>query len=160
MTSSDPNAVARALGRIPSGLFIATTVVDGERAGCLVSFVMQAGLEPPTVSLAIGRDRPFLDQVRRSGRFALSILDEHSRRAMAPFTKRPKPGETPFDKLAVGVSPAGLPVLADALAWIEGRVSGEHATGDHVIVFGEVVAAGVAREGEPHVHLRRNGLSY
>lgn len=160
MTVPESSAVARALGRIPSGLFIATTVIDGRRSGCLVSFVMQAGLEPPTVSLAIGRDRPFLDDVRRSGRFALSILDEHSRRAMATFTKRPKPGETPFDKLAVSATPSGLPVLTDALAWIEGRLCGEHATSDHVIVFAEVVAAGVAREGDPHVHLRRNGLGY
>ena len=102
----------------------------------------------------------FLDDVRRSGRFALSILDERSRRAMTVFTRRPRGDESPFDKVAISSTGSGLPVLSDALAWLEGRVLGEHATADHVILFAEVVSAGVAREGEPHVHLRRNGLGY
>jgi flavin reductase (DIM6/NTAB) family NADH-FMN oxidoreductase RutF len=160
MPAPDPSPIARALGRIPSGLFIATTEVDGRRSGCLVSFVMQAGLEPPIVSLAIARDRSFLDDVRRSGRFALSVLDERSRRAMTVFTRRGRADESPFDKLAISTTRSGLPVLDDALAWLEGHVRGEHATPDHVILFAEVVAAGVSRDGDPHVHLRRNGLGY
>ncbi len=160
MAAPEPSPIARALGRIPSGLFIATTEVHGVRSGCIVSFVMQAGLEPPVVSVAFARERPFLDEVRRARRFALSVLDERSRRAMVAFTRRTPPGESPFDKLDIATTDSGLPVIADALAWIEARVRGEHLTTDHAIVFADVVAASVAREGEPHVHLRRNGLSY
>ena len=32
--------------------------------------------------------------------------------------------------------------------------------GDHVVIFGEVLAGGILREGDPTVHLRKNGLSY
>jgi flavin reductase (DIM6/NTAB) family NADH-FMN oxidoreductase RutF len=49
---------------------------------------------------------------------------------------------------------------ADALAWIDCRITGRHDAGDHSILFGEVVEAHVQRAGEPYVHLRKNGLSY
>ena len=45
---ADP-PLARALGRIPSGLYIVSTVRDGRPVGFLGSFVMQMGFEPPTV---------------------------------------------------------------------------------------------------------------
>ena len=51
-------------------------------------------------------------------------------------------------------------ILADALAWVDCRVTGEYATADHVVLFGEVSEAAVLREGDSSVHLRRNGLSY
>jgi flavin reductase (DIM6/NTAB) family NADH-FMN oxidoreductase RutF len=47
-----------------------------------------------------------------------------------------------------------------ALAWLECRLTGEHATGDHVIVFGTVEHGGLLRAGDPAVHLRKNGLAY
>ncbi|MFO1011318.1 MAG: flavin reductase family protein [Planctomycetota bacterium] len=152
--------LARALGRIPSGLFIVTTVVDGRPAGFLASFVMQASLTPPIVSVAVGRDRPILADLRRAGAFAVSVLDVESRRAMSAFTRRLGDGETPFDRLALARTPAGLPALAESLAWFECLIVGEQAAGDGVLVLGEVVAGALLREGEPHVHLRKNGLSY
>jgi flavin reductase (DIM6/NTAB) family NADH-FMN oxidoreductase RutF len=152
--------LARALGRIPSGLYVVTTSKDGRPSGFLGSFVMQAGFEPPTVTVAIGRDRPHLADVRTSGRFALSILDPASRGLMAPFLRKLVPPATPFDGLALGRTAAGSVVLAEALAWVDCRLVGEHASGDHVVVFGEVVEAALLREGDPSTHLRKNGLGY
>lgn len=160
MPPPDLEPLARALGRIPSGLFIVTTVVDGRPQGFLASFVMQASLAPPVISVAIGRDRPILADLRRSGLFAVSILDAESRKTMAAFTRRLADGETPFDRLPIEHTPGGLPVLAEALAWIECRHMSEHPAGDSLLVCGEVVAGALTREGEPHIHLRRNGLSY
>jgi flavin reductase (DIM6/NTAB) family NADH-FMN oxidoreductase RutF len=152
--------VARALGRIPSGLFIVTTR-DGDRpVGFLGSFVMQMGFEPPTVCVAVGKERGPLPAMRAHGHFALSILDGQSRGLMTPFLKRPPPGKTPFDGLALRHSASGCPVLKEALAWLDCRIRSEHETGDHVVVFGEVVEAELLRDGEPHVHVRKNGLGY
>ncbi len=152
--------LARALGRIPSGLFVVTTSKEGRPSGFLGSFVMQAGFEPPTVTVAIGRDRPHLEDVRKSGRFALSILDPSSRGLMAPFLRKVTPPATAFDGLALARTAAGSVVLAESLAWIDCRLVGEHASGDHVVVFGEVVEASMLREGDPSTHLRKNGLGY
>ena len=160
MADAAASPVARALGRIPSGLFIVTTTRDDRPIGFLGSLVMQMGFAPPTVAVAVGRDRPHLADMRQSGRFALSILDAASRGLMTPFLRKLTPGATPFDGLTVAKTAAGTPVLGGALAWLDCRITGEHATGDHVVVFGEVVEGALLRDGDPSTHLRKNGLDY
>jgi flavin reductase (DIM6/NTAB) family NADH-FMN oxidoreductase RutF len=160
MSLPDAHSLARALGRIPSGLFVVTTLRGDEPVGFLGSFVMQAGLRPPMLTVAVGRERPALADLRATGRLGLSVLDESSRRFMAPFLRRAEAGETPFTGLELTRTESGLYVLAGALAWVEARLVGEHPAGDHVVLIAECIAGQVAREGEPHVHLRRNGLAY
>jgi flavin reductase (DIM6/NTAB) family NADH-FMN oxidoreductase RutF len=160
MPETELTPIARALGRIPCGLYIVTTQQGEEPIGFLGSFVMQVGFEPPTLCVAIGKDRDHLAAVRESGRFALSVIDPESTGQMSPFFKKPAEGESPFDALATRKAPGGSVVLAESLAWLECRVTGEHATGDHVVVFGEVLDAEILRAGDPKVHLRKNGLSY
>ena len=49
----EPSALARALGRIPCGLFLATVETPDGPVGFVASFVQQVGFEPPTVALAV-----------------------------------------------------------------------------------------------------------
>jgi flavin reductase (DIM6/NTAB) family NADH-FMN oxidoreductase RutF len=160
MPQPDLTPLARALGRIPSGLYIVTTRVGGRPSGFLGSFVMQMGFAPPIVAVAIGKERPHLPEIHASGRFALSILDAGSRPLIGSFLKRLPEGESPFDGIALLEAPSGAPVLADALAWLDCAVRGEHVLPDHVVVFGEVQAGALLREADPSVHLRKNGLGY
>ncbi len=153
--------VALALGRVPTGLYVVTAQSADGPLGFIGSFVVQVGFAPPTICVAVGRGRAPLAAIRSSGRFALSILDPESARLMGHFFRKYEGGETPFDHVDHTFAPGGgPPVLTGALAWLSCRVSGEHETGDHVVVFGEVTAAALAREGDPTVHLRKNGLGY
>jgi len=160
MPDLDTSPLARALGRIPSGLYIVTTTAAGRTSGFVGSFVMQMGFEPPTVCVAVGKTRPHLAEMRSSGRFALSIVDQQSRGLMTGFFKKLPEGQTPFDKLRLAQTQAGSTVLADALAWLDCRITGEFATGDHIVVFGEVTEGALLREGDPSTHLRKSGLGY
>jgi flavin reductase (DIM6/NTAB) family NADH-FMN oxidoreductase RutF len=158
MTDAPYSPVARALGRIPSGQFIVTTQDGTAPVGFLGSFVMQVGFEPPTVCVGVGKARGPLAALRAHGHFALSVLDGDSKGLMVPFFR--KDGGSPFEGLATTETTTGCPVLSDALAWLDCSVRGEQDVGDHVVVFGEVVGGGLWREGEPLVHLRKNGLGY
>lgn len=160
MPQPDPSPLARALGRIPSGLYIVTTRAGGRPSGFLGSFVMQMGFAPPVVAVAIGKDRPHLPEIQASGRFALSILDPRSRPLIGAFLRRLPDGESPFDGLELSEAPSGAPILTDALAWLDCGVIGEHVLSDHVVVFGEVRAGAPLHDGDPSVHLRKNGLGY
>lgn len=159
---ADPEAtpLARALGRIPSGLFIVSTVRDGRPVGFLGSFVMQMGFAPPTVCVGVSKSRPHLEDMRRSGGFAISILDASSRSLMGTFLRKLPPGVSPFDGLSIRSATSGSPILADALAWVDCRITGEFETADHTAVFGEVVEGALLREGEPSTHVRKSGLGY
>jgi len=160
MTDTTPGPIAQALGRIPCGLYIVSTSQDGTPLGFVGSLLIQTGFEPPTVCVAIGKGRAALDAVRASGSFAVSILDADSQKLMGPFFKPVENGATPFDGLATETAPSGSLVLTESLAWLDCKLTGEHELGDHVVVFGEVTAGAQQREGEPSVHLRKDGLSY
>src|SRR5262245_17315996 len=97
MAETETSPIARALGRIPSGLFVVSTVREGRPVGFLGSFVMQMGFAPPTVCVGVSKSRPHLEDMRRSGRFAISILDSASRSLMTPFLRKLPPGASPFD---------------------------------------------------------------
>jgi 3-hydroxy-9,10-secoandrosta-1,3,5(10)-triene-9,17-dione monooxygenase reductase component len=160
MARPELTPIARALGRIPSGLYIVTTVEDGRPIGFLGSFVQQLGFDPPVVCVAVAKNRPHLAHIEGHGGFALSVLDEASQGAKSAFLRRLPEGVTPFDGLRVGPTATGRPVLLEALAWVDCRLTGKHDVGDHVVVFGTVIEGALQREGDPHVHLRKNGLGY
>jgi flavin reductase (DIM6/NTAB) family NADH-FMN oxidoreductase RutF len=121
---------------------------------------MQMGFAPPTVCVGVSKTRPHLADIRRAGGFALSILDASSRSLMGGFLRKLPPGVSPFDGLSLRYATSGSPILADALAWVDCRITGEFETADHTAVFGEVVEGALLREGEPSMHVRKNGLGY
>ena len=49
----DKSLVGPALGKIPSGLYIASSHIDGVAVGMLASFIEQAGFEPPTITISM-----------------------------------------------------------------------------------------------------------
>lgn len=158
-TASVP-PLAQALGRVASGLYVVSTRGPEGPMGFVASFVIQAGFEPPTVSVAVGKGRDHLTAIRDSGGFTVSIVDKASSGAMGAFFKKRAAGESPFDDVAHQAAPSGLPVLTDALGWLDCKLSGEHATGDHVVVYGTVEAGSLAREDEPLTHVRKDGRTY
>lgn len=157
---SAPSPLAQALGRIPSGLFLVTTLDAGRPVGFVGSFVQQVGFEPPTLCVAVGKARGPLAALRASRAFGISILDGASSGVMGRFFRKLEPPATPFDGLKLTTARTGSPLLSEALAWLDCEFAGEHELADHVAVFGRVVDGSLLREGDPSVHLRRNGLSY
>ena len=162
MPDTDPSPLALALGRLPCGLFIVSAQGSAGPVGFLGSLLTQVGFEPPTLCVAVGKERPHLVAIRDSGRFAVSVIDAESTSLLTPFFRPPadSDGTTPFDELATATTSHGSTVLSDALAWIDCRVIAEQETGDHVVVFGVAEEGTLLRAGDPKVHLRRNGLSY
>lgn len=158
--TTELSPVAKALGRIPTGLYIVTAKDSETALGFVGSFVMQTGFDPPTVCVAVGKGRAHLAAMEASGRFCVSILDAASSSVMGAFFKKYEPGETALDHVATGDTPGGLPYMKDALAWLDCSVTGTFESGDHVVVFGTVEHGDMPREGDPSVHLRKNGLGY
>lgn len=158
--ASDESSIGAALGRVPSGLFIVTAVDEhGTPMGFLGSFVQQVGFDPPTVAVAVSAGRGHLEAIRATRRFAVSVLGEEDKGLMKPFFKKPEDG-SPFDDVSSHAPSGSVPVLSDALAWLDCRFAGDHNAGDHVVVFGVVESASKTRDGEPLTHTRKNGLKY
>lgn len=161
----EPGPVALALGRIPSGLFIVTWRDGPHDRGMLASWVMQAGFEPPLISIAVAPSRGLLAAIEAGTAFVVNVLADTQRPLLARFGKPAAAGEDPFAGMAIGRAGSGAATLLEAAAWLECRpVSQLTGTAglqaDHVVVLAHVVAAGTGSDLPPLVHLRKNGLRY
>lgn len=160
--TSEPLApLVKALGRVASGLYIVTTGTGEAATGFLSSWVMQAGFEPPAVTVAVHRDRAVLGVMRDCGHFCVSVLAPSSMNLLGHFAKGFKPGEAAFLGLDTELAASGVPYLTGAHAHLSCKLLGESFWSDHVILCGEVLAGECPSiEEDPAIHIRKNGLSY
>ncbi len=152
--------LAAALGRIPSGLFIVTLSRNELETGMLASWVQQCSFKPPLLTLAVQRGRQVADLLSKGSRLTVNILEASQTDMIAHFGKGFTLGEDAFRDLEVQRVPGQGPVLTEALAYLECQVVERIPTGDHEIFVAEVVAGNVLDEGQPMVHVRKNGMHY
>jgi len=157
---SGREGIARALARIPSGLFILTVGRGEDATGMLSSFVQQVGFDPPALVVAIRKGRHLEDRLRAEGAFCLSVLDEGSRSLLAHFARGFDPGEPAFRGIELDHTGHGVPYPRAAHAHLECEVIGEADWSDHLVFCGKVVNGACRREDPPLVHIRKNGFSY
>ena len=149
------------LGRVPSGIYI-LTVGTGQRAtGMLASWVMQAGFEPPMVSVAVNRERYVCEWLTAGEPFILNLVGESQKVFLRHFHEGFPPGAPAFDGLKIAHCPRGVPILCDALGHLECEPAGHMDSGDHRVFLGKVVRGRLLdADRQPMVHIRRSGAKY
>jgi flavin reductase (DIM6/NTAB) family NADH-FMN oxidoreductase RutF len=161
MKDSDPQRqLASALGRIPSGLFILTARRGESETGMLASWVQQCSFQPLRISLAIQPNRDIVGWLTEGASFTLNILDSDQTDMIAHFGRGFALGQPAFDGLEVERPDGIAPVLSEALAYLDCRVVSRSSAGDHDLFVSEVVAGRMLGDGQPMVHIRKNGLHY
>lgn len=149
--------IGAAIGRIPSGVFVATATHDNEQVGMLASWVSQAGFEPARVVVCVSPEREFFRVVQASGTFSLNVLGKNNMNLMKPFSKY---APDQFDGLTVNKTTCGL-VLPETVAFMDCKLLEAIPGGDHTILIAEVMDGGLLTdENEPFVHLRKSGFNY
>ncbi len=153
----------RALGRVVGSLCVLSlrrgsgeTAIEG---AMVASWVSQAGFSPPAVSLSVGRDQPLAELLEVGDLFALNVLAAgRENRLLKPLLCPMPPAPGRLADLDPQQGPAGQPLLGDALAWLEARVSQKVACADHWLLVAEVLAGGLFdAEGTTAVPQRRSG---
>ena len=161
MKHEDPQfPLASALGRIPSGLFVLTVTRDKLETGMLASWVQQCSFDPPQLTVAIRRDREIVPLLGEGAAFTLNILEASQTDMIVHFGRGFALTQDAFNGLDVKREPPRGPVLAEALGYLECRVIGRVAAGDHDLLIGRVRAGDLLDDGQPMVHIRKNGLHY
>jgi flavin reductase (DIM6/NTAB) family NADH-FMN oxidoreductase RutF len=159
--SDDPERqLAAALGRIPSGIFVVTAARDGVATGMLASWVQQCSFVPPRLSVAIKPDRAIVQLLPTGAIFTLNILESSQTDIVAHFGKGFALTEDAFRGLTVERRDVGGPVLTEALAYLQCEVVARASAGDHDLFIAEIRAGQVLDEGQPMVHIRKNGMHY
>ena len=148
------------LGHFASSLHALTVKHDGEEHGMTASWVSQASIHPPMVVVAVENRSRTIGMIRDAHHFALSVL-RAGQRDVAEKLGRASAGAHKLKGIKTKPAPAsGVPVLADGLGWVECRVVATLPSGDHTLVLGEVLEAGVEHEGAQPLTSQDAGLDY
>ena len=150
--------VGKALGRVPSGLFIVTTKFQDKEDAVLASWVNQCSFDPPEVTVSLGQMRNARLLIESSRAFIVNILGKESNDLMKHFFKSHE--GSIFDGLKTRKGIEEIRILTNAVSYLECRLVDAVVSGDHVVYFGEVVGGGMLRGGEPSTHVRDNGFNY
>jgi len=144
----DPAAYRQALGRFPTGVTVATTVLDGVDHAMTASAFTSVSLEPLLVLLSVGRDTRFHDAILSSGRWAVSVLGEAHREVAVWLATKGRPLLGQLDRVPFTRGPfTGAAVIEGALATVEAQTYAVYDGGDHSLVVGSVLAVDVPSTG-------------
>ena len=111
--------VGKALGRVPSGLFVVTAKHKDKEEAVLASWVNQCSFDPPALTVALGMTRQSRLLVEASQTFIVNVLGKNSNELMKHFFKAPVPGVSVFDGLKVHKGFHDIKILSDAVAYVE-----------------------------------------
>lgn len=156
----DEQAKKTMLRKIPHGLYICG-VTDGqdEVNGFTASWVMQGSFKPPLVVNCVNTGSVSHSMIQSSNVFALSVLEAGQKDLAQKFFKPMRRVGNKFEDVEFYLGETGCPIISDTLGYVECRVVGAIEHGDHTVFVGEVIAAGVHREGEPLL-LESTGWNY
>ena len=165
-SDSAREVMAKVLGKTPSGLHILTAGNgEGQETGMLASWVQQAAFEPPAVTVAVNKKRYLNDWLEKQPEVVLNLVGENQNEFLKQFGRGFEPDQPAFEGIETTRAGNGLPVLAGALGYLEGKITGKLETGDHFIYLVELTGAGTANEetlvkSAPWTHIRKNGFGY
>ena len=140
------------LGAYPTGVCVVTALADsGERFGLVIGSFTSISLDPPLVGFFPDKRSGTWPKIEATGRFCVNVLGADQLALCNRFAAR---AEDKFAELAHAHSPAGLPVLDNAIAWIDCKIERVTEVGDHWLVVGAVEALGKKAEGNPLLFFR------
>lgn len=145
----------RAMGCFATGVTIVTVDLDGEIHGMTANAFASVSLDPLLLLVCVDRSARTHAHLHARKRFGINILSEQQR-AISEYYARPvyshehaeQEAGARFDRTA-----KGTPVLHDALAYLECKLTSTQEAGDHTIFIAGVEDV-VVRKGEPLLFFR------
>jgi 3-hydroxy-9,10-secoandrosta-1,3,5(10)-triene-9,17-dione monooxygenase reductase component len=153
-------SMGRALGMIPSGIFVVTAARDSVRAAYVGSWIQQAAFEPPSITIAMNQQRPLLTLLEPGHGIGVHILGRRQAPLYARFERGFSLDEDPFVGIEINTAVSGAPILREAFAYLDCRIRTMLDAGDHMVILAEVLAGDVRQPGEPMTYTRRSGFTY
>lgn len=133
------------------------TCVDqaGNPNAIALGWVMCTSISPPMLAISVGLTRYSHELIDKAGEFVVVFPSEQMKDAtMVVGTKSGRDGDK-MAKAGVHLIPATVvkaPLVDDACANFECKVTGKLRTGDHTIFAGEVVASHVGPQGARRIY--------
>lgn len=146
--SEDP--IKDALRMMPYGFYSITSKADDDHNAMVANWITQISFEPRQLALGLQKTCYTHGLIEKGGVFALNIFRKEDQELIKPFTKGRAKNPDKMKQASFTPAPeTGCPVLEGSAAYLECRlVRIIDIGGDHDIVVGEIVGAGVTKVGE------------
>ena len=140
--------IKNAFRQLSYGVYVVSTWDNGRPTGCTANSAMQITSDPATIAVSINHDNYTNKCIQESGKFALSILGEHSAPGIiGTFGFKSGKDCNKFDEVEQ-VLKNYMPVVADACAYIVCEVVDKMETSTHTVFLGKVLDADVLKQDD------------
>jgi flavin reductase (DIM6/NTAB) family NADH-FMN oxidoreductase RutF len=138
------------MARFATGVTVVAARHGPLLAGMTANAIASISIDPPLMMASVARKAETHGAIIGSHAFAISVLAD-GQQALAECFARPTTAEklTGFCGAAWHEAETGSPILEDALAFFDCRLTERQAGGDHTLFIGEIVAAGFREDAEP-----------
>ena len=145
--SIEPEQLRIVLRRWATGVTLVTSCQGPTRHGMTVNSFTGVSLEKTTRTHKM---------VSATGRFAVSILSLEQEELAQRFGGAVPDADDRFAGLAVEMTPQGLPIPRDCLAFLDCQIVGSHSAGTHTVFIAEVLECRVINGGEPLLYFNQD----
>ena len=148
------------LRQIPHGIYVCG-VKDEDEINCFtVSWVTQSSFKPPLVVNCVNKSHKSHTMIKNSGVFSISFLETGQKEVAKVFFQSIERVGNKFNDVEFYLGEeTGCPIITNSLGYVECRVVGAVEEGDHTVFVGQVIGAGVHREGQ-QILLKETGWQY
>lgn len=136
------------LARWASGVAVLAVRQDDDVLAMTVTAFLPVSLQPPLIAVAVGEHLPLATMLTPGTPFAVSILGQDQRRWANVFADA-------FAADRSGFPAVGDPVLSGCTAALACVVVSAEATGDHLLVLGDVASVHLGDDDTPLLYFDR-----
>jgi flavin reductase (DIM6/NTAB) family NADH-FMN oxidoreductase RutF len=134
----------RVLWKMPSGLYLIGSRAGERRNAMTANWVTQVSFDPKVVAVSVEGDSLTHELIGTGGCFTVNLVNREDRAMVRKFTKPVQvdlEGRT-LNGFGFHDARSGAPVLDQAVAWLDCRLSSSVEVGDHTLFLGEVTDTG------------------
>ncbi len=153
----------RVLWTMPTGLYVVGSRAGDRRNGMTLNWATQLSFDPKLLGVAVENEAVTRELIAEGGAFSLCILDREDRAIVRKFTKPVEvdAGASTLNGFPFHDGVTGVPILDQAVAYVECRVRDTLEMGDHTLFVGEAVDAGFQKpEDTPVLRMEDTRMSY
>lgn len=138
-----------AFTKLSYGVYVVSTWDEGRPTGFTGNSAMQVTAEPATIAVSVNHNNYTNQCIRKTGKFAISVLGEHSDPAIiGTFGFQSGKDTDKFATVDYEVK-EHLPVIRDSCAYVVCDVTDKMETETHTVFLGRVLDAGILKKDAP-----------
>ena len=150
-----PAEFRQCMRQLAGAVTVIATGEVGYRFGLTATAICSLSDDPPTLLACVNRSASAHDVIQKNRTFSVNLLSGKQAVVAGRFAGRAGlKGEARFEGATWVTMATGAPILKDALAAFDCRVTQEHVFATHTIFIGQVVAAAAREDADPLIYIR------